>query len=315
MSNTEPPPPPEAIGEADEIEPPAGRRALLIAASLVVAVLVAVVIAVLVADDEVAAPTTAPDTSGRVTTDSTVATSSIVPVASSVPSTTLPATTLPATTVTPTSSVPSTTTAATTSVPTSTTTTPAAPTTTVAPADLTSALWPDPGAGRGYTDPAVLAADFSTEFLGFVDPLFGDFDGDQRSGEVAVRAPEGSAGDTLVVVQRLGDDGLWWVIDAAADDIVVDQPIAGDLVASPLTLDGQARAFEGTVQVALWVDGRTQPIAETFVTGSGDPELGPFSGTLPFDARGAGRGIVLFRSESPEDGSTVAATAVRVTFS
>jgi hypothetical protein len=65
--------------------------------------------------------------------------------------------------------------------------------------------------------------------------------------------------------------------------------------------------------VLLFADGSTEPIARTFVTGRGDGVLGPFEGALEFDVPdGAERGTLVLISPSGEDGSTIAAAAVRV---
>jgi hypothetical protein len=150
--------------------------------------------------------------------------------------------------------------------------------------------------------------------LGFVDPIVGDFaQGDTRSGEVEVRSfAQGKP--TTVLVRQLEDD-TWFVLGASVESIRLDTPEAGAPISSPEQLTGAASAFEGTVDVRLFVDGVTDPIAETFVTGRGDGVLGDFTGELTFDLpAGAQHGALVLSEASAEDGSTVAATVIRVHF-
>ncbi len=191
-----------------------------------------------------------------------------------------------------------------------TTTTELAPT-----VDPTSAVFPDPTTSRRFDDPAALAYAFATDLLGFVDPLVGDFaQGDNRSGEVELRAVP--AGRVTTVLVRLLEDDTWFVIGAGADSIRLDTPAAGATIASSQPLEGAASAFEGTVDVRLFVDGVADPIATTFVTGSGDATLGGFEGELELDLpEGAEHGILVLSELSQVEGQgTLAATVIRVHF-
>lgn len=205
----------------------------------------------------------------------------------------------------------------TTTVPESTTTTaPSTTTTTTAPGltDPRPAVFPDPTTSRRFDDPMALAAAFATDLLGFRDPLVGDFmQGDSRSGEVEVRGF--AQGNPTVVLVRQLDDDTWFVIGAVVESIRLDTPEQGATIASPQALEGAASAFEGTVNVRLFVDGVAESIAETFVTGRGDGELGDFTGELAFDLPpGAQHGVLVLSEASAEDGSTIAATVIRVHF-
>ena len=262
-------------------------------------------ILVLVTDDDVEAPG---GTDASTTTTSSVDTTSTAPATSTTPPDT-------------TTSVPDTTTSST-----STTSTITAPTTSDAPTtvpttqppndDLYIALWPSATGPVGYTDPVALVQDFAEEFVGMDDPDVGAFrPGDSRSGEVEVRADAGSTLATTVFVRQLGPNDLWWVLGAASENITVDSPDPLEVVSSPLELTGSALAFEGTLTVTLWEDGAAAPLATTFVTGSGAPPPGPFTGELTFDDPTTEGGALLFTSESGEDGSVVEFATLRVLFS
>ncbi len=200
-------------------------------------------------------------------------------------------------------------------------TTSAAPTTT-APAPATPlsrdeaafALWPDPAGEARFDDPVEAARSFAVDLVGFDDPVLGELrEGDARSGEIELQ-PSDDGPVSTVLVRQLGEDDSWWVIGMLNDDIVVDDPVGQQAVDHPLLLAGEARAFEGTVEVAVFADGSTEPLGEGFVTGSGGEDLGPFEGEVAFDVPQGGWGTVLFFTTSAEDGSVLVATAVRVGF-
>lgn len=194
------------------------------------------------------------------------------------------------------------------------TTTTESPTTTAPDGDTSPAIWPWVESSTRFTDPVDAATSYATDFLGFTDPLIGEFQaGDNRSGEVEIR-PGDPGPLTVVFVRQLTADDSWWVLASVAENIRVDEPESGDTVTSPLSLSGSARAFEGTVEVEVRVDGSDEAIGVGFVTGSGGPEAGPFEGTVEFDAPGTGGGAVVFISRSPEDGRVLEATALPVNF-
>lgn len=292
-----------------EDEQPTHGRGWRIASAIlgVIALGLAVaLILVLVTDDDVEAPG---GTDASSTSTTSVDTTSTTPATST--SATDTTTTAPDTTTSSTSTTTSTTTAPTTSdAPTT------VPTTQPPTDDLEVALWPEASGPVGYTDPVALVQDFAEEFVGMDDPVVGAFrPGDSRSGEVEVRADAGATLATTVTVRQLGPNDLWWVLGAASENITVDSPEALEVVSSPLELRGSALAFEGTVTVTLWEDGATAPLATTFVTGSGAPPPGPFTGELTFGEPSTEGGALLFTSESGEDGSVVEFAALRVLFS
>lgn len=198
---------------------------------------------------------------------------------------------------------------------TTTSTTTASPTTTTVATGITDAeadtvIWPGIEGGPRYTAPDAAARGFATEIAGFSQPLVEAFrQGDARSGEVPLR-PRRNGPLTTVLVREMSD-GHWWVVGATTPNIELDQPRAGDPALSPLPLRGRARAFEGTVNVAVLALGSARPLGEGFVTGSGGGDLGPFEGTVTWNGP-AGRGVVLFATHSAEDGSVWEATAVPV---
>ena len=162
-----------------------------------------------------------------------------------------------------------------------------------APLDASTAVYP-------YADPASAARGFAVDFLGFTDPLFGDFmQGDSRSGEIEVR-PRVDGPATTVFVRQLSDDS-WWVLGSATADITVDRPATGATVTSPVTVSGEALAFEGNVIVEVRQDGRAQPIGSGNVTGGGGPSA-PFEGRIEYSAPTAEYGALVFLTRSEEDG-------------
>jgi hypothetical protein len=173
-------------------------------------------------------------------------------------------------------------------------------------------VFPDPTGSQRFDDPVAAATAFARDFVGFSDPVVGEFAaGDNRSGEVEVRGFAAGA-PTTVLVRQLGDD-TWFVIGATTDAIQLEEPAPGATITSPQPLTGRAYAFEGTVVVRLYVDGTQEPIAETFVTGRGDGVLGDFAGELEFtDTSGATHGVLVLTSDSAEDGPPIEATVIRV---
>lgn len=273
---------------ADEPSTPSGRWRIVALAIVVLVAVVAAVVLLVGGDDDA-------DDSAT-TTDATIETTT--------PADTTPATEPPATT--PATEPPAT------PAPTEPPVTEPPPS---IPGDGTaSAVWPAAGTAVGFADPVEAATSFATEFLGFTDPVIGEFmAGDSRSGEIELRA--GEIGPvTIVLLRQLGDDDSWWVLGSEAENISIETPEVGAVIQSPLVLEGSALAFEGTVDVELRADGLIEPIATGFVTGSGPPEPGPFEGSIEFDDPTAEAGVLVLISRSSEDGSVLEASARRVFF-
>lgn len=285
-------------------EPDPGRSWLFALAAVVAAT--AVVVAVLIVvdafgdDDDASSPSTT-----QAATQPSASTSA--PTSTAAPATTVPATNAPTTTA-PAATAPATTAPATTAPATT------APATTAPPVEqVRGAIFPTPGMETSYTDPEIAAREFAVA-VGYADPVAGDFRaGDSRSGEVEIRAAAGSP-PSIVFVRQLDDRGGWYVIGAATENVVVDTPDALDVLTSPLEVAGSALAFEGTVEVLLTADDVEDPLVESFVTGSGGPEPGPFEGSFEFDPPDAEGGALLFLSRSSEDGSVLEVSALRVFF-
>lgn len=196
---------------------------------------------------------------------------------------------------------------------TTSTTQPDATTTTVPAADLDLAAFPDLSSGSRFWEPVGLVEAFATSLLGFDnDVVVGELaQGDARSGEIEIHPP-GSTSITTVLVRQVSD-GSWVVVAATTGSIRLDAPAAATRVVSPLSLRGAASAFEGHVDVMLYADGQDVPVGSTFVTGRGDGQLGDFTGSLRFTApQGATRGVLVLSSGNGGDGTTIAATAIRV---
>ena len=282
----------EPIDGTDDATDDATKKWLLIAGAVVIVVALVAALFLLGNDD-----------SDDDTLTSDVGTTAVTETTAVVDTTELPATT----------EVPDTTVADTTA-PDSTAPDSSAPTTGVPslPDDVRPAIWPWPDTDTRYDDPVGAATGFAIEFLGFDDPIVGEFmAGDSRSGEVELRAVD-TGPVTLVLVRQLTDDDSWWILGAAGENITIDEPEAGDEVASPLTVSGTARAFEGTVDVELRADGNGEPILEGFVTGSGGPEPGPYTERFEFTSPGPLGGALVMLSRSAEDGSTIEASALRI---
>ncbi|MBW0118759.1 Gmad2 immunoglobulin-like domain-containing protein [Pseudonocardia abyssalis] len=189
----------------------------------------------------------------------------------------------------------------------------AGPAPTPGPVSAVTAVWPDAAAGVRYTDPVAAATGFARGLAGFRDPVPGPFlPGDGRSGEVEVRPRAG--GPVTTVFVRILEDGTWWVLGSASGDLLLDVPGAGDLVGSPVLLQGRAVAFEGHVDVRIVEDGGTAPLAVGFATAGGDV-LRPFAVTVALDrAPVAAHGAVVLSTASGEDGQVWQASVVRVRF-
>ena len=277
-----------------------GPRWALIAGAIVIVIALLAALFLLNDDDGDDAPTSDSTTSTETTAvtettsvaDTTELSTTGVP-ATEVPDTAAPATTGPATTQ------PATTDPGPTEVPS-------------LPDALRTAIWPWAATDTRYDAPVRAATSFATDFLGFDDPIVGEFTaGDSRSGEIELRT-FANGPVTVVFVRQLTADDTWWILGAASENIIIDEPATGDEVTSPLTVSGSASAFEGTVDVELRADGNGEPIFNGFVTGSGAPEPGPYSETFAFTSPGASGGALVMLSRSPEDGSVLEASALRI---
>ncbi|MGI8809686.1 MAG: GerMN domain-containing protein [Acidimicrobiales bacterium] len=184
------------------------------------------------------------------------------------------------------------------------------------------------GPDRTYRDPVATAREFATKYVGMDNPV--DFPS-RTTGSGTVEVPigprYGEGRTTLanpqatygVVVRQLGAQGAsgpWTVVEATAFEISVSTPKPLDKVASPVRLAGQARAFEGTVQVQVREDGMIagQALGRGVVTGGGDVKR-PYSGDITFRSPTKPAGAIVLVEMSVADGQGILrATVVRVRF-
>lgn len=194
--------------------------------------------------------------------------------------------------------------------PAATSTRATAPTT--LPVDASTAVWPFASSTTRYSDPVSAARGFAAEYVGFTNPVVGEFrPGDTRSGEVPVQST--STGPiTTVLVRQLGDS--WWVLGASTPNIRLNSPAAMTAISSPVRLQGTSTAFEATVNTEVRSDDSTQPIGTGIVMGGANGELGPFDDTLAFTRPSTASGALMLLTRSAADGSASEATVVRVTF-
>lgn len=176
-------------------------------------------------------------------------------------------------------------------------------------------VWPAPGSGTQFATPDDAARSFAEDLAGFNDPVLSPFRaGDGRSGEIDLQ-PIATGPVSTILLRQVGTDDSWSVIAVVNDNIIIDQPAPGEAVANPMTLSGQARAFEGHVDVRIYVHGQTSPIAEGFVTGRGDGVLGRFDSTLDWPSSTRGSGMLVLGTFSANDGAAWDVAAVPVSFS
>ncbi|MGB5755532.1 MAG: Gmad2 immunoglobulin-like domain-containing protein [Acidimicrobiales bacterium] len=184
---------------------------------------------------------------------------------------------------------------------------------TLDPRPYESAVWPWFDSTTRYREPTAAAEGFAVDFLGFDEPLIGEFQqGDSRSGEVEIR-PTADGPVTTVLVRLLGSDDSWWVLGSVNEDIVIDEPDALDRIDSPLTVTGSAMAFEGVVGLELRADGDRDPLIDGFVMGGGT-SVEPFDKSFTWTNPGTGSGALILMTSSAEDGRPWAASVLRVRF-
>jgi germination protein M len=87
--------------------------------------------------------------------------------------------------------------------------------------------------------------------------------------------------------------------------IMIESPVSGDAVTSPVRVFGNSNTFEGTCLLEI-VDASGNVLANEIVTAtSGNGQRGTFDVTVTFTARQPGHGIVRAYEESAEDGSII----------
>jgi hypothetical protein len=94
-------------------------------------------------------------------------------------------------------------------------------------------------------------------------------------------------------------------VDEADPSIVVESPVDGAEVSSPIAVEGLARTFEANVRYTLFAaDGAV--LADGFTTAEyAAPELAPFATTVSYELDEPGAGCLRVFEESAADGSPV----------
>jgi Immunoglobulin-like domain of bacterial spore germination len=197
------------------------------------------------------------------------------------------------------------------------------PTGTTTPPDVPAgsvdaALWPDP-AGELFDDPVDAVRSFVTEVIGIDDPPLSDYlEAEPGAGEVDVlpRGEDGVAldGAAATVAVRQLDGEHWFVTAASSEDVQIDDPEPGAEVASPVTVTGRGRGFEGNILVDLRArsaGGGAIGSAAPAIAGAGQ-DLAPFSVEVPFEFSPSPFAIVVARNTSGADLAVPSFSAVGV---
>jgi hypothetical protein len=108
---------------------------------------------------------------------------------------------------------------------------------------------------------------------------------------------------------QLGDDSLAWVvISAQSDDIVVESPMVGELLAGGTLVTGEGKGFEGTI--VFQIEDQDGLLGLALAQGGALGENLPFETPLPFDQRPASGDWATLTgfTDSAADGSLSALT-------
>lgn len=88
--------------------------------------------------------------------------------------------------------------------------------------------------------------------------------------------------------------------------ILVESPVPGETIASPLRIRGTANTFEATFLVKLLLDAAGKKAFQQVVTASsGSGTRGTFDVTIPFGSPGTGPGTLVAYEASAKDGSPI----------
>lgn len=94
--------------------------------------------------------------------------------------------------------------------------------------------------------------------------------------------------------------------------ILVESPLFGETVSSPVRIRGTSNTFEATCLIKI-VDQNGQTLATQVVTAtSGSGERGTFDVTVPFTVDQAGAGTIMAYEESAKDGSVINPVEIQV---
>ena len=186
--------------------------------------------------------------------------------------------------------------------------------------ELRGAIWPftsgaeaddrDIDPGFDTTDPLAVAERFLQVFAGMQPDSAHAL---VNTGYEANIAADVGPNRTTLALRRLGSSDRWTVVSARADGLELSSPGAGQLVSSPVHVEGRATAFEGTVLVKV-TDRAKIPneLGHAVLTG----EMGllkSFAGDVAFQPGEMDVGALIAYTESAKDGSVeqLAAAPIR----
>ena len=167
----------------------------------------------------------------------------------------------------------------------STTTTPPSDSDSEGEADV--AMWPS--SDVTHATPEAAARDFVAKVLD-VPPALGEFRaGDSRSGEIDVlsRGEGGSSSITraTLVLRQFGPRNGWFIVSAGSEGVSITNLSTGDKVdARAITVQGQARGFEGSVVVSAYVRGDDVELAKKAIQAGSMGERKAYTATLDLAA-------------------------------
>lgn len=96
-------------------------------------------------------------------------------------------------------------------------------------------------------------------------------------------------------------------------DILVESPMIGDTITSPVRVWGTANTFEATIRLKL-TDAAGRTAADIFGTAtSGSGTRGTYDMTFPYQATRSGAGVLTAFWDSPEDGRAMVSDTVPLT--
>lgn len=120
---------------------------------------------------------------------------------------------------------------------------------------------------------------------------------DRVSFEIDGTPVEAIGGEGVVVDPPVGRDDFQNVTPA----ILVESPLPGETVTSPLTVAGSSATFEGTVQISV-TDGDGATAYESFFTSTGANGVwGPFEETIEFEGTYGSGTVTLWEGDASSD--------------
>lgn len=140
----------------------------------------------------------------------------------------------------------------------------------------------------------------------YVDPLSGKFIYLGRPSDAFRIMREKALGITNINLSHMPISGDSSIPPDGVVNIVVNNPSWNQTISSPITVSGQARVFENTVNIRLR-NSNNKILAETFTTAQ-SPDIGlygPFSKNIIFTPPGTSTGFFEIFTQSAKDGSEI----------